>query len=85
MDDGILDNEVLDEDTTIVPSTLETPNTFGRNLLRRLGIAKEAEAVGSSSNNTNINKLQRGAFNKTSRIRKLRLGSPLNFQNRRKT
>jgi len=49
------DECLLDEDTTIVPSTItqkETPNTFGRNLLQRFGIAHghiEEEAAGSQS------------------------------------
>jgi len=35
------DEDLLDEDTIIVPNTAqqETPNTFGRNLLQRLGNA----------------------------------------------
>jgi len=61
------DECLLDEDTTIVPSTIaqkETPNTFGKNLLYRLGIAHghtEAEVTGSqSSHNPDSNRNRNG-------------------------
>ena len=43
---SIEDEDLLDEVNTI----LETPNTFGRGLIQRLGIA-EAEAVSTFLNN----------------------------------
>jgi len=48
-DDSILDQQ----DAAMTTTDMETPNTFGCNLLRRLGLAQgsEAEATGSSSNN----------------------------------
>ena len=44
----IQDDSILDQQDAALT---ETPNTFGRNLLRRLGLAQgsEAEATGSSS------------------------------------
>jgi len=51
----IQDEDMLDEDTTIVPSKSaqqETPNTFGRYILQRLGIAHghtRPKAAGSQS------------------------------------
>ena len=46
----IQDDSVLDAALT---TNVETPNIFGRNLLRRLGLAQgsEAEATGTLSNN----------------------------------
>ena len=46
---SIEDEDLLDEVNTIP----ETPNTFGRGLIQRLGIA-EAEAVSIFLNNNNI-------------------------------
>ena len=51
-DDNLLD----DQDVKAVPSTIEIPNNFGRNLIRRLGIAlcnDGDEAAGSSINSIN--------------------------------
>jgi len=47
------DDSVLDQQDAALTTDVETPNTFGRNLLRRLGVAQgsEAEATGTSSNN----------------------------------
>ena len=44
------------EDDAALTTDVETPNTIGRNLLRRLGLAQgsEAEATSTSSNN-NVN------------------------------
>ena len=44
------------EDGAALTTDVETPNTIGRNLLRRLGLAQgsEAEATSTSSNN-NVN------------------------------
>ena len=52
-DDSILDQQ----DATLTTTNMEIPNTFGRNLLRRSGLAQgsEAAATGSSSNNKVIN------------------------------
>ena len=44
--DNLLDKDV----TTLVPSAVETPNC---NLIRRLGLAHETEAVGTSPSNNN--------------------------------
>ena len=52
MSDSEEEMDGLDDDTTIVPPV--TPNTFGRGLIKRLGIAKTAEAAGSSINNKGI-------------------------------
>jgi len=61
----IEDEDMLDDNTTIVPSTTaqqETPNTFGRYILQRLGIAHvhtRAKAAGSqSSPNTKIREIR---------------------------
>jgi len=55
----IEDENLLDIDTVVVPSNnAETPNTFGRNLLRRLGIPHghmEAEATSTSPSSDNTN------------------------------
>ena len=51
------DESLLDVDTAEVPdNSNETPNTFGRNLLRRLGIPHGAEAARTPppSDNTSI-------------------------------
>jgi len=52
------DDSILDQWDAALTTDVETPNTFGRNLLRRLGLAQgsEAEATGTSSNN-NIDKV----------------------------
>ena len=42
------DKATVDNQTTI-PSTIETSNTFGRGLLRRLRFANEAEANNNAS------------------------------------
>ena len=49
----IEDDSILDQHDATLTTDVETPNTFGRNLLRRLGLAQgsEAEATGISSNN----------------------------------
>jgi len=52
MSDSEEEMDGLDDDTTIVPPV--TPNTFGRGLIKRLGIAKTAEAAGSSINNKSV-------------------------------
>ena len=46
------DENILDQQDAALTTGVETPNTFGRNLLRRLGLAQgsEAEATGTSSN-----------------------------------
>jgi len=41
-DNGLLE----DQDITLVPSSSETPDTFGRNLIMRLGIAPSENAWG---------------------------------------
>jgi len=55
----IEDESLLDVDTTEVPSNnAEAPNTFGRNLIRRLGIPHdhtEAEATSTSPSSDNTN------------------------------
>jgi len=55
----IEDENLLDADTAEVPSyNAETPDTFGRNLLRRLGIPHghvEAEAASTLPSSVNIN------------------------------
>jgi len=53
----IEDENLLDVDATEVPSNnAETPNTFGRNLLRRLGIPHDHKEVAPSpsSDNTKV-------------------------------
>jgi len=56
----IEDENLLDIDTAEVPSNnAETPNTFHRNLLRRLGIPHdhtEAEAASTLPSSDNANK-----------------------------
>jgi len=53
----IEDESLLDIDTAEVPSNnAETPNTFGKSLLRRLGVPhghKEAEAASTSPSSDN--------------------------------
>jgi len=46
----IEDDSVLDQQDATLTTDVETPNTFGQNLLRRLGFA-QAEATSTSSNN----------------------------------
>jgi len=43
----------VDQQDAALTTDVETPNIFGRNLLRRLGLAQgsEADATGTSSNN----------------------------------
>jgi len=47
------DDSILDQQDAELTTDVETPNTFGRNRLRRLGLAQggEAEATGTLSNN----------------------------------
>ena len=49
----IEDDSILDQQDSALTTDVETPNTFGRNLLRILGLAQgsEAEATATSSNN----------------------------------
>ena len=52
MDKELEDDSILDQqDAALTTTYVETPNTFGHNLLRRLGLAQGsgAEATGSSS------------------------------------
>ena len=44
-------NEATVDDQTTMSNTIETPNTSGRDLLRRLRFANEAKAASSSNNN----------------------------------
>ena len=46
---GDVDNLLDDQDVAPVPSTIETPNTFGRNLIRRLGIALSNDGAEAAS------------------------------------
>jgi len=64
----IKDESILDQhDAALTITNVETPNTFGQNLFRRLGLAQgsEAEATSSSSNNeTKILKMLSQDFSK---------------------
>jgi len=53
------DQYLFMDDDNVLPSSMESPNTVGKNMSRRLGLASQmADAIRSNNNSSVFNKIK---------------------------